>query len=89
MMDMCDNILARGDVSEEDADFAQKVRGYINKRAEWPTGKDREIVSAAVVSGMLPTFHGGSSEEEAGAALLRLIRANAKSSLKTSWGNLL
>jgi hypothetical protein len=85
-MDIANNILERGeDVSEQDLNFVRQVWDYINKRAEWPTGKDAEIVSAAVVSGMLPTFHGGSSEEEAGAALLELIRANAKSSLRTSW----
>ena len=88
MRQMCDNIVARGDVPEEIIELCLKFSESVQALSEYPTGEAADAAYAAMF--FLPTFRHDSSQKDAGAALLRLIQANsvrAVSVLKSAEGS--
>ncbi len=77
-----ENIVSRGDAPEEIVAWAVRVaQDSATLRSELnlhPTDEDLEALGNAIVTALLPTFHHGSSQEEAGAALLSLIAVGSK-----------
>lgn len=80
--EMYNNIQTRGDVPKEVLEWVSRVRKESEKLRSkllgHSTGTDSDAVFDAIVTALLPTFHYGSSPEEAGAALLSLIAAGSK-----------
>jgi len=72
---MCDNIVKRGEVPKSILEFVDQTAKTIDGLNKFPTGKEGQVVSVAIRTGFLPTFHGGSTKESAGVALLELIEA--------------
>jgi hypothetical protein len=83
---MYENIISRGDVPEEVLEWTSRVwkeSGELRSKLRSElridsTGKDSDAANDAIMTALLPTFHHGSSQEEAGAALLSLILAGSK-----------
>jgi hypothetical protein len=75
---LLDNVVERGDVPKKVFELAFRLSQDDDLRElKHPTGKDADALYAAIETGFLPTFHGGSSKEEAAGALRRLIAVNA------------
>lgn len=81
---MVDNIVERGDVPKDILDATFRLADTLPS-VEYPASKDADAIHDAIKTGLLPTFHHGSSEKVAGAALLRLITANANSYHSSCW----
>jgi len=78
------NILSSGDVPEEVLEWVCRVleesKELQSKLCTDSTGRDENssAVWDAIMTALLPTFHYGSSQEDAGAALLSLIGVGTK-----------
>ena len=71
------NIIERGDVSEEVFELLLKLSSDIKALNQYPTGKEEAVLRALSCTGLLPTFDLAprKGREQAGAALLELILA--------------